>query len=126
MIDKTELKRVAQALVSGPSTDGTVTAALIDAFDVLASPDSVLALIAENERLKTDLREQKDAKLGLSWAIGEIMGERDQLRIEIEALRKDADRFRFIEQDASSGMSKIYGDDWVSVIDAAMTNGERP
>lgn len=55
MSDKTELKRVAQALVSGPSTDGTVTAALIDEFDVLASPDSVLALIAEIEALRNAL-----------------------------------------------------------------------
>lgn len=45
---------------------------------------------------------------------------------EVEALRKDSDRFRFIEQDASSGMSKIYGDDWVSVIDTAMTKGAKP
>ena len=33
-------------------------------------------------------------------------------------LLKDAARFRFIEQDASSGMSNIYGDEWVSVIDS--------
>ena len=45
---------------------------------------------------------------------------------EVEELRKDADRFGFIEQDASSGMSKIYGDDWVSVIDAAMNIGAKP
>ena len=37
---------------------------------------------------------------------------------ELESLKKDAARFRFIEQDASSGMSNIYGDEWVSVIDS--------
>ena len=37
---------------------------------------------------------------------------------ELESLKKDAARFRFIEQDASSGMSYIYGDEWVSVIDS--------
>lgn len=47
----------------------------------------ILALIAENEKLKGDLREVKDAKLGLSWAIGEIMGERDQLRTENAGLK---------------------------------------
>ena len=47
--------------------------------------------------------------------------ERDQLKAECEGLRADAERFRYIEQDADSGMSKIYGDDWVEVIDAAMS-----
>lgn len=59
-----------------------------------AKPAAVLALIAENECLRADLREVKDAKLGLSWAIGEIMGERDRFKVENEALRKDADRLQ--------------------------------
>ena len=42
----------------------------------------------------------------------------ESIKQEIESLKKDADRFRFIEQDASSGMSNIYGDEWVSVIDS--------
>lgn len=41
-----------------------------------------------------------------------------ELEKENESLKKDAARFRFIEQDASSGMSHIYGDEWVSVIDS--------
>lgn len=61
-----------------------------EAFFLACTPAAVLALIAENEKLKVDLREVKDAKLGLSWAIGEIMGERDQLRIECEGLRDAA------------------------------------
>ncbi|MBX9404567.1 hypothetical protein K5E40_02610 [Pseudomonas baetica] len=52
-----------------------------------ANPATVLGLIAENDRLRADLREVKDAKLGLSWAIGEIMGERDLLKVENGALR---------------------------------------
>lgn len=42
----------------------------------------------------------------------------ESMKQEIEYLKKDAARFRFIEQDASSGMSNIYGDEWVSVIDS--------
>ena len=42
----------------------------------------------------------------------------ESMKQEIESLKKDAARFRFIEQDASSGMSNIYGDEWVSVIDS--------
>lgn len=59
-----------------------------------ANPAAVLALFAENECLRADLREVKDAKLGLSWAIGEIMGECDRFKVENEALRKDADRLQ--------------------------------
>lgn len=44
---------------------------------------------------------------------------------EVEALHKDADRFRFIEQDASSGMSKIYGDDWLEVVDQLIGMGDK-
>lgn len=60
---------------------------------MVCSAKDVLALFAENEKLKFDLREVKDAKLGLSWAIGEIMGERDQLRAEndrLEGLRPES------------------------------------
>lgn len=48
----------------------------------------------------------------------ELIDEVNRLKAEVESLKKDADRFRFIEQDASSGMSNIYGDEWVSVIDS--------
>ena len=56
---------------------------------MVAARDGVLELISENEKLKADLRDAKDAKLGLSWAIGEI-------KAENEKLRKDAERYRWI------------------------------
>jgi hypothetical protein len=60
-------------------------------FIAAANPAAVLALIAENEKLKADLRDSKDAKLGLSWALGEINGEN-------EKLRKDASRHRWLRE----------------------------
>lgn len=65
--------------------------------DVSLAPDVILDLIAENEKLKVDLREVKDAKLGLSWAIGRIMGERDQLRVDCDqfAAEIDEDKLHF-------------------------------
>lgn len=48
-----------------------------------------------------------------------VKGRFDALLAENEELRKDAERFRFIERDADSGMRRIYGDDWIAVIDAA-------
>lgn len=47
----------------------------------------------------------------------------DQLKDEIKSLRKDAERFRFIQQDADSGMRRIYGDDWLSVVDTGGFQG---
>ncbi len=47
----------------------------------------------------------------------EAEAERDQIRAELDELRKDAERFRHIERDCDSGMRGIYGDDWVEVID---------
>lgn len=63
------------------------------------------------------------------WADGEIeagtlLDAIDELRTRLERVEKDAKRFRYIEDDADSGMSRIYGDDWVAVIDAAIVKGE--
>lgn len=41
-----------------------------------------------------------------------------EMNDELVDLRRDAERFRLIEQDADSGMRRIYGDDWKAVIDA--------
>lgn len=49
-----------------------------------------------------------------------------ELIAENESLRLDAARFAYIEQDADSGMSRIYGDDWIAVIDAAISSPENP
>ncbi|WP_052107383.1 hypothetical protein [Pseudomonas chlororaphis] len=62
-----------------------------------------------------------DGVLGPLEDFEALAAERDQLKAENEALRKDAERFAYIERDADSGMSKIYGDDRVAVIDAAMS-----
>lgn len=87
MTDYTELKRLAEALVAHDADSFYLPCTV--AFERAATPSVVLDLIEENEKLKADLREAKDAKLGLSWALGEINGEN-------EALRKDAERYRWL------------------------------
>lgn len=57
----------------------------------------------------------------MTLPVGDVLG----MLAEINDLREDAERFRYIERDAYSGMSRIYGDDWISVIDAAIAK-ERP
>ena len=123
-------------------------------FIAKCEPGSVLALIAEVEGLRAQHGRDSAELRSLCQARDDARKDRDQLKAEVErlkeeydkawrhdlndknnvqvlaaevaALRKDADRFIFIEQDASSGMSKIYGDDWVSVIDSAMSKGAKP
>lgn len=79
-----------------------------------ANPSAVLALIADREALDEwmDLAERRAQR------IIELGEEASRLKAENEALRKDAERFRFIQQDADSGMRRIYGDDWLEVVDA--------
>lgn len=100
-------------------------------FHAAASPAAVLELIAELEIIKSNnadmilrnkvLRERPDLKpdrIACHSNVVSIQSDLLRLKQENESLKKDAARFRFIEQDASSGMSNIYGDEWVSVIDS--------
>jgi regulator of replication initiation timing len=159
MSDYSELKRLAEAIescTSIPEADesawmrratGRAVGELLEELEKFKDEvpkwtEREIKLIAENEKLKADLREVKDAKLGLSWAIGEIMGERDQLKVENESLRKDAERYRWtsIEGNWVARMFGkwrahvgVYGDaqptDWYpnreEAIDAAMGKGEQ-
>lgn len=96
-----------------------------------ANPAAVLTLIAENECLRADLREVKDAKLGLSWAIGEVMGECDRFKVENEALRKDADRLQsataFVQKLCdSAGKQPSVATGYLQDILSTMSKGEQP
>jgi len=85
-------------------------------------------LRADVERLKRELAEMTQYRDNAASHMRRIRAEAtafekecDQLKAENESLRKDAERFQYIERDADSGMSKIYGDDWVRVIDENLT-----
>ena len=52
--------------------------------------------------------------------------EYDRLKDEIETLRIDAARFQFIAQDAESSLERIYGDNWLGVVDQLIAMGEKP
>jgi len=53
-----------------------------------------------------------------------LLGEVARLKDQIETLRVDADRFQFIAQDAESSLARIYGDNWIGVVDQLMGMGE--
>lgn len=80
------------------------------AFIAAANPAAVLAMIAENEHLiesRGEAREDRN-KIGDRY---------DQLKAENEALRKDADRYRFLKS-----LPMASADDEV---DAAMSKGDK-
>lgn len=49
--------------------------------------------------------------------------ELDKIKDELETLRIDAARFQFIAQDAESSLERIYGDNWLGVVDRLMGIG---
>ena len=111
----------------------------------MRDPRGVLDLIAENERLGTQVRlarvaAEVKAHQGVGRAITETLTvtvERDQPRVENEALRKDAERYRWL-RDQSESIHQFYLSTpiWFtgvkfskesvdSTIDAAMGKGEQ-
>lgn len=137
MSDYSELKRLASLAKNWSGEigeDDWYTACCFDKpkFSVLdaefiakCEPGSVLALIAEVEGLRVQHGRDSAELRSLCQARDDARKERGQLKAKVEALHKDADRFRFIEQDASSGMSKIYGDDWLEVVDQLIGVGDK-
>lgn len=153
MTDWAELKRLAERV--GKEMHWHAQGQAFEDFREAAMPDAILALIAENERLSVVLLEiasVNPAQRGIEWAksvAGHASGggnelyqawlaafeERDQLRAEVEALRKDAERYRFVRQNGDTlhwenMLHACIGrdEDIDSCIDAAMSkekgNGE--
>lgn len=71
-----------------------------DAQDLLAHNDHLIELLEARFRLMLS-----------------IETERDQLKDKVDAMKKDSDRFQFIASDAESSLERIYGDDWLAVVD---------
>lgn len=71
-------------------------------------------------------RELLDASLEMTPAqkITTLLGEVAKLKDQIETLKVDAGRFQFIAQDAESSLERIYGDNWLLVVDQHIGNGE--
>jgi hypothetical protein len=104
-------------------------------FEMLRSVESGragrdLAIITQQKNLISSLREDLREAIAIDCSddVIEACAEVErtgtpgsvirEMNDELVDLRRDAERFRFIEQDADSGMRWIYGDDWIAVIDA--------
>jgi len=122
MSDHSELKKLAEAAPEGPWFGPEYAPGTSYVFDVdlgtllayesiesekdaclryvaAANPAAVLALIAENGRLERKnanqaetIRQYQDQVSGGDLSLGMLIAERDQLKAENEALRKERDR----------------------------------
>lgn len=158
MSDHSELKRLAEAATPGPwaydgsyvcparTEDGTTYVELWRSiadchqpentkFIAAANPAAVLALIAEVEGLRAQHGRDSAELRSLCQARDDARKDRDQLKAEVEALRKDAERYRWLMSDAvNNGTLGIDGgwidfgfkDEAAEIIDAAMTKGDHP
>ena len=161
MTDYNELKRLAEA-ANAVTSDVNVVLTLasesgpnqaeidaVTAFMGMATPAAVLALIGENERLATQVRlAGVSAEMTVHDAVGRaateylvVAQERDQLNAEIEALRRDAERYRWLrsqhwnesdmavachpKKSVKLGFDCPSGERLDHAIDAAMGKGEQ-
>lgn len=111
MSDYSELAKLAEAAKKNWEDSGLNRCEEVERFINAASPESVLTLIAENDRLDLDNRSLKGScsRLGAEHAKMtrtlkkanrmqlEARQARDQLKAENEALRKDADKWKIVE-----------------------------
>jgi hypothetical protein len=96
--DHSELKRLADTLLAiGHREDFGAWIAALEAFEKASGPEVMLALLAEIQALsehKQQLVQLREADGFESWAAVLVMV--DQLKAEVESLRKDAERYRWL------------------------------
>ena len=170
MSDHIELKKAALRVVEIESSEGESISDAWEDFESAANPAAVLALIAEVEGLRAQHGRDSAELRSLCQARDDARKERDQLKeeverlneeydkawrhnlndkntvqvlaAEVEALRKDAERYRWLREKV--GVDLIFGDynPWLlscntdmtdlekkttdAAIDAAITKGSKP
>ena len=113
MSDYSELKTAATRVVEVQASQDVPISKLFDEFDALASPEAVLALIADNERYLKLVERMVDQYVPLTelegvpgWSrvveLVEVVAERDRLKTEVEGLRaqhcRDSAELRSLSQ----------------------------
>ena len=97
MTDHTELKRLAEGAVRAGDHWGRRDS-LERQLAKLVSPETVLTLIDENERLNAENKQLilLECLGGTAEAAINLLAERDQLKAESEALSKDSESYRLL------------------------------
>lgn len=129
-IDKEKLKALARAVAELEDIPERQDehAEAVDHLDTHMHCHTILALLAEIENLDgcdKAYREVWEKARGLQSEMDDVMSERDKLKAENEALRKDAERYRWLkverrpQADLDSAFN-TYGIPVDDAIDAAM------
>lgn len=163
MSDHIELKKAALRVVEIESSEGESISDAWEDFESAANPAAMLALIAEVEGLRAQHGRDSAELRNLCQARDDARKERDQLKAEVErlneeydkawrhdlndknnvqvlaaeveALRKDAERYRWISDgkrgdycwsNVLSDEDRDIGSSLDLAIDAAMTKGDHP
>lgn len=112
MTDYTELKRLATRIVEVQTSQDVPISKLFDDFEAAACPETILALIAENERLtacREALTKERAAQMRQRDELrAEVAGLRTgyeayeqvnaELKAEVEGLRKDSDKWNSVQR----------------------------
>lgn len=136
-IDKTKLRALAEAAADENQHFLSRSLAATN-LAVCANPATVLAMLAEIERLESAKRTvecrfevSEDTLSTIRGCLRAAEGDIDQLKAENEALRKDAERYRFLRDEdddlvaavsvAQDSITFLGGAHLDSAVDAAMS-----
>ncbi|WJM93424.1 hypothetical protein QDY63_11275 [Pseudomonas brenneri] len=114
MTDYTELKRLATRIVEVQTSQDVPISKLFDDFEAAACPETILALIAENERLSADCSSMRGSLKANAASIkklikdgGRAARERDQLRAEVAGLRTGYEAYERVNADLKAENERL-------------------
>lgn len=140
MSDHSELKKAALRVVEIESSEGESISDAWEDFESAANPAAVLALIAEVEGFRAQHGRDSAELRSLCQARDDARKDRDQLKAEvarstereimqlaeIEVLRKDAERYRWLRNGSDYSVAVHEGPELDKVIDRAMSEAAKP
>lgn len=126
-LNKSELRRLAEACRAESCADEGEEARRLLELHGEIEPEDILSLLDENDKLQADNSSMRGSLKAYAENMkkqiresGRMQRERDQIRAEVEALRKDAGRYRWLRErsfgfshdEAGRGISTMRWGEW--------------